>query len=349
MRVLPREIQDYFEQPLTGATWGQQVDLSRSQPVNPVVLGPSADRIAGGCGRGRDVPQQDTREELVLDETPLLFRTSQCCQNIIKKLISSLAPSKDAAIASIRWCDGRLAADWQMSSRAVVTTANATWMPEFPVASPGQICTRVDGRWGPQEYSLWPQVYHPKVLHHACIPVKDAKIRGQGFVFKTLHDPIPPHEWEEDYNCGMPELGFLRPQFLESLKADADAVITKFKRCGADTKADQKQYGYALCSTITQAFDRLLLLPTSRMHAVALAAHVQRLCLELSGLTVLFDILQPRTRDVGYVAKDTLPLRGAFTSNPSTAQAFFKLRIPVWFIQPLTKHVRVLEVVTFPT
>ena len=60
----------------------------------------------------------------------------------------------------------------------VVTTPNASWMPEFPVATPGQIITRTDGRWGPQEYSLWPQLFSRDVSHHACIPVEEANLNG---------------------------------------------------------------------------------------------------------------------------------------------------------------------------
>ena len=84
MGVLPWEVQDYLEQPLTDTAWGRQIDLSRSQPVNPVVPGPSADRIGGGCERRSDVPQQDTQEELVLDETPLLFRACPGCRDFVK-------------------------------------------------------------------------------------------------------------------------------------------------------------------------------------------------------------------------------------------------------------------------
>lgn len=60
-----------------------------------------------------------------------------------------------------------------MDHRAVVTTPNAKWMPEYPVATPGQVVTRTDGWWGPQEYSFWPQVYDTTVAHHTCIPVED--------------------------------------------------------------------------------------------------------------------------------------------------------------------------------
>ncbi|KAH9913612.1 uncharacterized protein B0H18DRAFT_887962 [Fomitopsis serialis] len=235
-----------------------------------------------------------------------------------------------------------------MDRRAVVTTPNATWMPEFPVATPGRICTRVDGRWGPQEYSVWPQLYHSNVVHHACIPAKGTTFLGLSFDYNVIYDPVPDSEWEHDLACGVPDLGRLQPQFLALLKADARGVMERFQRVGGGMIEDQKKFGYHLCATISQALDRLTLLPTWRTHAIAIAAHVSRLCLELLGLIVLFEVVQPRVRNLSRPAKEALPLRGAFTHNPATAQGLFRLGIPVWFIQPLTKLVRVREVYSYP-
>ncbi|TFY54297.1 hypothetical protein EVJ58_g8945 [Rhodofomes roseus] len=270
---------------------------------------------------------REVEVDLVLKKTPHLF-------------------PKDKRKIVLEWCDARLASEWKMSPRAVVTTANASWMPEFPVASPGQISTRTDGRWGPQEYSLWPQLYHPKVVHHACIPVKDATINTASYSFNVLYDPIPSHEWLEDASSGVPDLGFFASNYFITLKADVQVVLETFATAGGGEMEDQKQYGYHLCTVIIQALDRLNLLPTWRAHAIAIAAHVCRLTLEVLGLIILFDIVGPRARDPLYVAKTTLPLRGAFTTNPSTAQGLYRLGIPVWFIQTLTKHVRVLRVET---
>ncbi|KAH9927713.1 uncharacterized protein B0H18DRAFT_1210474 [Fomitopsis serialis] len=262
---------------------------------------------------------------LVLRETPELFDRN-----------------KEAGLA---WNDGRLATEWKMDEHAVVTTANATWMPEFPVAMPGRICTRSDGRWGPQEYSLWPQMYHSRVLHHACIPVKDGDVEGFETNVRCMFDVVDPSCWAADTTCGVPDLGFLSPRYLNLLKSTAQRVIIKYQTCGDDKEEKQKQFGYHLSQTIYQALDQLFILLTWRTHAVALASHVQRLTLELCGLIVLFDVVQPRVHNRSFVAKTPLAVRGAFTDNAGTAQGLFRLGIPTWFIQPLTSLVRVVKAV----
>ncbi|EPS93585.1 hypothetical protein FOMPIDRAFT_1135899 [Fomitopsis schrenkii] len=234
-----------------------------------------------------------------------------------------------------------------MRDDAVVTTPNANWMPEFPVASPGRICTRFDGRWGPQEYSLWPQLYHPRVAHHACIPTKGARIERMDCLLDALWEEVSENEWASDPACGVPELGFLSSTCTASIKAAARRVVFEFgQAAGAPA---QKKYGHHLCATLEQAQDRLIILPTWRAHAIALAAHIRRLCLELCGLIVYLTILQPRAADKTFRAKGPLPVRGAFTSEAATAQQLHRLGIPVWFIQPLTKTLRVVGVVLHPT
>ena len=90
--------------------------------------------------------------------------------------------------------------------------------------------------------------------------------------------------------CGVPDLGFLTRLCVASIKASAQRVVFQFGRAGGGRNEGQKKYGYSLCTTLQQGLDRLTILPTWRTNAIALAAHIRRLCLELCGLIILFDI-----------------------------------------------------------
>ncbi|KAH9928326.1 uncharacterized protein B0H18DRAFT_874961 [Fomitopsis serialis] len=236
-----------------------------------------------------------------------------------------------------------------MNDKAVVTTPNATWLPEFPVASPGEICTRVDGRWGPQEYSLWPQLYHKRVLHHACIPVQGALIDGLKFQADDLYDHVAWNEWQVCKECGVPDLGYIDKGSITLLKGVAAHIGVTYHMSTLAQREDRQKFGKHLIATVDQALDQLSILPMIRAHAIALAAHVKRLLLELCGLIVLYEIVQPRALDPAFVAKKALPIRGAFTNDAGTTQVLFRLGIPVWFIQTLTRSLRVVEVHTYST
>ena len=87
---------------------------------------------------------------------------------------------------------------------ALWTTPNAREILQFPHISGRRIVTRTDGLWGPQEYTRWPQQYHPDVVHHVCIPVEpvtDESSPGsriwlplQEFDFER-----PANVWPRDY------------------------------------------------------------------------------------------------------------------------------------------------------
>ncbi|KAI0734715.1 hypothetical protein C8Q72DRAFT_791953 [Fomitopsis betulina] len=199
------------------------------------------------------------QEILELRETPELF----------DKPAKALGPS------DLSWNNGRLASWWNMDHRAVVTTPNAKWMPEYPVTMPGQVATRTDGRWGPQEYSFWPQVYDTAVAHHACIPVEDGRVKGVcpgPELFKAIDERM----WAPDKTCGVLDLGFLDQEFRARLFAA---------------------------------------------------------------------VQQPRLGLSSYIAREVLLVRGSFMANASHAQELFHVGVPVWFIQPLTKLVHIVEVI----
>ena len=91
--------------------------------------------------------------------------------------------------------------------------------------------------------------------------------------------------------------------------------------------------------------DQLTCLPATTHCTALLAVHVQRLTPELCGLHVYYNTVKPHLGLLSYVARDALPVHGAFTPNAGEAQELFCVSVPVWFIQPLTRYVRVVEVV----
>ncbi|KAL6302303.1 hypothetical protein BKA93DRAFT_751361 [Sparassis latifolia] len=222
--------------------------------------------------------------------------------------------------------DGILATDFPLREEGVITTPNATYIPEFPVIRDGQIVTRQDGRWGPQEYSRWPQMYDCKVIHHMCIPTLQSVVEADAMV---LWDTIRVWEWEVDTTCGVPELGFL---VEDKLKALTEMALQKNKA------------GMQLLLMLAQCLDRLHLLPTSCNHAIALGAHVQCLTLELWGYVNYYSVVVGHLETLtlhGSADWDILPVRGAFTNDASVTQSLFRVGVPFWFIQTKTDKMRI--------
>ena len=255
------------------------------------------------------------------------------------RLTSHLA----AGPGDLKWNDGRLAVQWNMDLRAVVTTPNAKWMPEFPVATPGQIITRADGRWGPQEFTLWPQLFAREVAHHACIPTPEANVSGVR-ALEELYEVFDERMWHPDEACGVPDLGFFDVEARTRLFGAVDKCFDRWRSASVGGRSGDRGWGDNLRLTILRGMDQLTRLPSTARRAVLLAVHIQRLALELCGLTVFYEIVKSRMAQPAFFAQAVLPVRGAFTVDPSIAQELFRLGIPFWFIQPWTKQVRVVEV-----
>lgn len=145
-------------------------------------------------------------------------------------------------ISSIKWDDGHLAARWSMHPRAIVTMPNATWMPEFPVATPGQIVTRMDGQWGPQEYSLWPQLFAREVIHHTCIPVESLNLPSF-HAAPELYESIDLRQWAPDTACGVPELGFLDVEVQQHLFRAVNSCLEWWTAANKGARSGKRGWG----------------------------------------------------------------------------------------------------------
>ena len=206
----------------------------------------------------------------VLCETPELFGKSTNTQCSSSALISY----SDHRDAPLHWNDSALAVEWSMRSDAAVMTPNTNWMPEFPVAEPGEIQTCVDGCWGPQEFSLWPQLYNPSVIHHSCIPTADGVLLRQYAVPTILYEPIDSSQWRLHEICGVPDLGVLESDYLALLRGALLAVVYQFIAHNKST-SHTMAWGHHLTLTICQGLDCLAMLPAWQLHTIALAAHLQ--------------------------------------------------------------------------
>lgn len=179
------------------------------------------------------------------------------------------------------------------------------------------------------------------LYHHACIPREPQDVRDWRSVF---FQDIPSWFWQEDSECGVPDLGFLKHNdIMDSLSSGAGNVISRFEQAPYPEK---KEHGWHLVLLIRNALDRLRVIPSGWTHAIITARHVQRLCLELLGyITYLTDVV-PCLNDARYSKESkALDTRGAFVVDKQTAQDFYRVGLPYWLIQRFTARLVVKNVV----
>ncbi|TBU34262.1 hypothetical protein BD311DRAFT_774071 [Dichomitus squalens] len=224
------------------------------------------------------------------------------------------------------------------STDFVVTTPNAKWVPEIAVAH-SEITTFDDGRWGRHEYSRWPQQFTRDAFHIHCIPVKPRRNGPRDVLWRTLCRL----DWKP-FSCGVVGLGFLDKELEKQLATEVEDAIKRFRKCPSDDKG-WNEIGKFLVVCVRHALDRLRSLPAVPGVIISLAAHVQRLTLELYGLIEWLEKVRMRVKEQVDCRLAVLDVLGAYTSDPSVAQMLHRAGVPVWLLQPYGDHLVIYQTV----
>ncbi|KAI0640542.1 hypothetical protein C8Q79DRAFT_443259 [Trametes meyenii] len=226
-------------------------------------------------------------------------------------------------------------------STMCITSPNQVSIPEFPVER-GLIKTYADGRWGVHEYSRWPQVLTDGAWHFVCIPRRDEALSSgmREVLWRTLH----VQDWQADPWTGAVGLGFLKRALVNDLASAAEEAIMVYMQL-KNIPHRRLVYGSHLVIVLRQTIEWMKMLPSSAGIAVVVAAHVQRLALELHGLCTYFQVLCPRLESTQDYCYNILGVVGAFVKEGNAVATLFRKGVPVFFLQPLTRRVEVWAVV----
>lgn len=221
----------------------------------------------------------------------------------------------------------------------IVTLPNMDYIASYPVETQ-VIHTYSDGLWGPHEYSRFPQRLVPGRWHVACIPSAASPPDIPDVLFMSLS---PAVDWKEDLAIGFGGLGYIEEDTRRHLEVAAASAIRRTEE--TTLPSPLRKYGGMLVMILRQVLDRMRYLPASANISIAVAAHVQRLCLELAGLKTYADIVAPRLATAEDYSLEILPVVGAFVVDGSDAQNATRVGLPTWFLQPFTPEMPVWAVV----
>ncbi|KAI0644779.1 hypothetical protein C8Q79DRAFT_911688 [Trametes meyenii] len=222
----------------------------------------------------------------------------------------------------------------------VITSPNQVYVPEYPRQC-NVIRTFSDRLWGVHEYSRWPQELVPNMWHIACIPRRRGLSDLPDILWRNLR---PEEDWQEDCRGGVHSLGYLTMPIVEGLAFAADTAISGFHAISGLSQS-RRALGQQLCLLLRQCVERMRRLPARPAVAVAVAAHVQRLTLELAGLKLYLEVVAARIDSPQDYSNALLPVLGAFVKEATLAQTCTRVGLPVWFTQELTPRTRIWKVV----
>ena len=139
--------------------------------------------------------------------------------------------------------------------------------------------------------------------------------------------------------------GHIVPDIRATLTQAADTAIHRFRNCRGVPDPPAVRHGDFLVTTLRMCVDRMNNLPASSYVAIATAAHIQRVCLELTGLTTYLTVVLPRLHSNDDFSERVLDVVGAFLRHPDDIHTFWRVGLPFWTVQPLREDLAVWQVV----
>ncbi|KAI1785016.1 hypothetical protein LXA43DRAFT_900642 [Ganoderma leucocontextum] len=234
--------------------------------------------------------------------------------------------------------EGKVASQGDLSG-FVITSPTQDHVPQMP-RDLNIIQTYVDGRWGVHEYSRHPQWYIEEMTHVACIP-RTASPEVPEILFAALD---ADKDWQEDASVAVRGLGLMRSSVRQDL---AEAAATAIRRTETMVSANDRvaRYTRFLVMLLRQVVDRMNYLPSVATRALAVAAHIQRLCLELAGLKTYVEVVLQRIESSEDFSSSVLDVVGGFLREGAVTQTWHRVGIPYWVLQPLSASVVVWQTV----
>ena len=223
--------------------------------------------------------------------------------------------------------DGRVAVIHPSSSNFYICSPNSEYIP----LPPGQRCNvypRIDGRFGPDDHTQWPQPFSAKFPHLSCIPTKIDE-----------HSVIWDGPTRQDFihiNYNQEKIGFGKwsERWLETLGTSTNWLLDEVARRRVQNKRlDSHTEVMPLSTYLRRALWRLRAVSMSQRGAMISLRLVQRLWLELYGLMEYVDKFLPCMEGRAPPAEQQANVIGSFVHTADSAERLFAAGIPYWLVR----------------
>ncbi|KAF9455492.1 hypothetical protein BDZ94DRAFT_709070 [Collybia nuda] len=214
----------------------------------------------------------------------------------------------------------------------VMSSPNALWVPELRWGI-RSVYQRLDGRFGYEDRSLWPQHYCAHFEYICCIPRRP----------EDPKEPLSMLWWNPgpaDFvpiagsSVNLPSLGELAPRPRKKLLKWRDDLVAEVREY--QTNHPRNSLLGLLETSMRHAWLRLTLAPMTHKHFTENIPEFQRYCLDIQALLDYLLIYSPRLTlsDSDLSAFPVAEhLMGAVTQNDEVVMQLFKMKIPVWHLR----------------
>ncbi|KAF7969640.1 hypothetical protein HWV62_26777 [Athelia sp. TMB] len=211
----------------------------------------------------------------------------------------------------------------------LITSPNVSYIPHFEPRTTS-LRPRLNGKFGHDDYTEHPQVYHTSYPWVPCIRRKPqdlaARERHECFL---LWDGEWAHQWQV-YGGVFDSQGVMVVQEWDKLAS----VVNRITKRASMLKGDPSipAVYYATLTALQSGLQRLRSYPMKLQDFVLQRAQVQRMSLDMDAMIAYQTVYAKRSRVSAVRFKADCDRMGAFTNNPTVADMLKRSGLPVWLI-----------------
>jgi hypothetical protein len=186
--------------------------------------------------------------------------------------------------------------------------------------------------FGEDDFTLWPQLYHPETPHLACIPTYDPDPSSPIHIFRRGLT----REWVEFRHLEeyIVPVGTISPRLIDQIKAVIDVLVAranKSLRVSSRNHSRLRKLLELFCRAV-----RKLTECVDTLHELRVVFGVAaRACLETHGYLDYHTIYLPRLGSSELPAVDD-DVVGVLVRDEADCERFFRMGIPVWYVRDST-------------
>lgn len=229
-----------------------------------------------------------------------------------------------------------------------MTTPNADHLP-FIDLNHQSVISRRDGRWGPHDWTQWPQWYFEEYEHFPFIRRRPAAEKMADHPFHRLWWNMGQDDFVEEPGCGLTGVGRLRESIAEEYVRLCGDLLGLVRDCSSGTKDHQRRLRAAV-TAVRHCTATLRWTPQTYANVLYTLTATQRHYLESQAMLKRIQVHEERATRPTDVSPAPPPVdlsfMGTITDLESVASDLFDIGVPVWFVRGgafIPQHINIVR------
>lgn len=213
----------------------------------------------------------------------------------------------------------------------IITTPNADYLPSINL-SQQTVVSRRDARWGPEDWTQWPQWYFGEFHHFPYVLRRPLKQEMPTHPLRRIWWDMTQADFVEEAGCGLTGVGRLRDSIVDEFYDLRSALMTEVSLQDGSRSPDDFRQLHEAAAAMRMSISTLRHVIQTFHNVLFSVTAAQRFYLETRAILDKMRKFDPRI-STGTKHDVDLSIIGTVTDRPSLVYELFYKGVPVWFVR----------------